>query len=1302
VFIFSEHEGEWGGASMPGLKELTSFRDRLQDLASEKDVTTQWKEQYEEYPYPENPPLPEVDVDSLLGDVDIPLSAKEDDGSVDVEASSLPSQKDSAKEDAGSGAESFFEEPLPEQDMPSFPNLDEIDLLPPETFSMPKDQDFDDFPLPPSIDDSSQESSPLDMDEMTSFDPPPPLEEDEITSFDPPPPLDMDEMTSFDPPPPLEEDDAMSFDPPPPLEEEDELMSFDPPPSLDIDEPKEEKKHKPRQKKIDMEMWNRETSKDDESASDKDVEETSYDSDPPSSSPIDDFLPPYDTSLEDNSSKMDFSTDIDEDDLPSTVDLSSFDMDDASIEDDGIESDTVEEPIDDFSSEDFPKASDTDGDFVLPELDTDAFADVNEVDSFIPSDDVESSTPTEDDSSLFDTSNLSEPLAETGELDDTNISDASLSEDDVPLPDLSSFDMDNLEDAKDEEENVESEAIEPPLDSSDVPSSTDDVEEIEPLEELEELPSDDKVDSIGDLEVEEVEEALDDTGLSELEDAKDDGVDLEAFDAPKVATPSIDLYTEPLDDSAPSPATTPNISKGMPDGFDSLSNIDISQGEESVIDEHSSFNLGDNPLEENISDTMGGDGFALPEDYTQFTQDKGISYSSKKKSEADEEDIPLSISDAEYEHLLNRIASFPLNVRLEIEDYLANNDDTAISKMEFVHLIVSGTKLKKIVSKLSEILDKPIQIPKGFEKRSAEEYEAEKKSFKWKLRHIILPFASIAAIIAIFLSCVAFLTWMFVYKPIVSETIYNKGYALLEENQYDKAMAEFERAGEYAQKKRWYFRYAQGFRDKKQFNLAETIYKWLLIDFNHDKKGGLEYVSMLRDELHNYERAENVLKRQVLDYHANDETALISLGDTYLDWAREDSEKYEKARQTYSSLINMYGAKDIFLSRMMKYFIRTDKLKEVLPLKDHFVGNLGRLEMGELTELGSYLVAKRYEDDGETPEHLSEGIDDVREILESALKRDKENANANYNMGRFFLYNREIKRAEYYLSNAINLYKNSNNLTSESLMNNVDAMRLYGEILTGEKEYLRAQEAYADAISVYQQYSQNKLLSGNKNIGKLYQDYGDVNYFISGDLNRALTAYTMATKEMNDSPSIQYRIAYIHYQNKNYEAAMKSLLLAHAEKQKDKNLLYGLGNTLYKRGSYGVAQGYYERLMEILEAERNRKQIFFPHSRPDHNDFVNEYMRASNNLAVILNKLAMQDGNSENNGRAMALFGESSRAWDALTRNQETMVASKAVSLAYLNTQNIIKPRANFEAEIYSDIPKTLEGERALQNEVDR
>lgn len=109
---------------MPGLKELTNFRNNLQTIANEQDVTSQWKERFEEYPYPENPPLPDLDVDALLDDIDIPEA---------------PNDAEVSEDEVIEPLDSFVPD-LDKEDVSS--NLDEIDLPPPETFSMPTDVNF--------------------------------------------------------------------------------------------------------------------------------------------------------------------------------------------------------------------------------------------------------------------------------------------------------------------------------------------------------------------------------------------------------------------------------------------------------------------------------------------------------------------------------------------------------------------------------------------------------------------------------------------------------------------------------------------------------------------------------------------------------------------------------------------------------------------------------------------------------------------------------------------------------------------------------------------------------------------------------------------------------------------------------------------------------------------------------------------------------------------------------------------------------------------------------------------------------
>lgn len=119
--------------------------------------------------------------------------------------------------------------------------------------------------------------------------------------------------------------------------------------------------------------------------------------------------------------------------------------------------------------------------------------------------------------------------------------------------------------------------------------------------------------------------------------------------------------------------------------------------------------------------------------------------------------------------------------------------------------------------------------------------------------------------------------------------------------------------------------------------------------------------------------------------------------------------------------------------------------------------------------------------------------------------------------------------------------------------------------------------------------------------------------------------------------------------------------------------------------------------METLEAEKFRRKIILPQVRENDTLFVENYMKASNNLAVTLNRLAVQNGNSEMNSRSFMLFAESTRAWDALTRNPKTLIRTKnQQSPAYVNVQYMTAPNKNFVPEIYTDIPLTLENERVL------
>ena len=733
-------------------------------------------------------------------------------------------------------------------------------------------------------------------------------------------------------------------------------------------------------------------------------------------------------------------------------------------------------------------------------------------------------------------------------------------------------------------------------------------------------------------------------------------------------------------------------------GFDG---IGIPEGD---IGEQTGFSLEENPLDNDMTE-VADDQFNLPDNFKDFSADAHSqmfdSVIAKSTGAADDSN-ELAISDDDYFTFLNKLETFPFNVQLAIQDYIANGDDRPENKMSFIRFVLENDSLKKVVNKLEKIINRSIPIPRGFQRKSVEEYEKEKQTLKYWLRYRFLPVAVMSAIALILVFCISVLSWQFIYKPVRSESLYKTGYAYLENGYYETAIEKFDRAGEYKRKKKWYFSYARAFRAKKQFTAAEKMYLRLIYDFNSDKQGGLEYADMLSTDLRNYEKAEAVLRRRVLDQYVNDKDGLLALGDVYMNWADEDPEKYGDAVKIYSRLIELYGSNDTFLLRMMRYFIRTDNLAEVLNLKDHFSSRITKIGASNLTELSGYLLEKRYNPKPLDSERLRAKIDDVRMLLEKAVQTDTSMPEAYYNLGRFFIYNNRQDGAIENLTKAIQLFKTAAPMTARRTTNYVDAMRLLGEQLVDQKKYLEAQTLYADALNIYRDYTAFKPLPPNKEIGKLYADYGDIDYFISYNFDSALDSYQNAVKELYNTPSVNYRIGYIHYQQENYRQAIEAMGRAYTEKAKDKNLLYGFGNAFFKRGDYFAAMSAYEELLGLLNAQRARKAQALLNTHPEDAAFIESYMHTANNLGATLSRLSERTGDSQKNGRALALYAEATRAWDALTRNPQTMIRAKSVGLAYLNTKNMLSSNSPYQAEIYTDIPMILEDERPLVQKEDK
>lgn len=795
------------------------------------------------------------------------------------------------------------------------------------------------------------------------------------------------------------------------------------------------------------------------------------------------------------------------------------------------------------------------------------------------------------------------------------------------------------------------------------------------------LTDDLEMDSFSDIDIQDADISLDDNlppadFLSE--DKEDTTEDLQVTNL-SLASSGEELSLDPDSMSFPDEAEDPYAP------VEELKDVEIPE-----IDEETGF-----AKKEEVAPVT----FTPPQRFQKFADDSGQVLVQAKTTVSGEDvagDIPLAISEQDLKKFVKAVENMPLNLRQEIQHYIAYEDDLEVNKMELVDLVLKDASLKKIARYLESALKKSIKVPKGFDKKSVEEFEREKKTFKYKFKHQILPLATMALIITLLIGSIFVIAWHFIYNPIMAENYYKDGLFYIHNGKNATAIEKFDKAGTYWKKKRWYFRYASEFREKKQYSAAEAIYLRLLTDFDHDVEGGIAYADMLSRELRDYEKAETVLRRQVIDYHPQSSKAFYALANVYLDWGLENSAKLEEAKKIFDQLLLEDGSNNLYNAGLMKYYIRTDNLAKVLPFKDFFLEKHNKLSQEDFNELASYLITCRYEPSKNITPALQEQIHDLREVLEQALKLNENNAEANYNLGRFFVYNYKNNEAEYYLKKAYENYDDKI-LPLAQFFKKLDAMRLYGEIFLQKEQHLEAETIFASALNLYRSYAAISEIPPNKIVGKLFEDYGDVKYFIASDYEMALECYTKATEQNADSASVRYKLGYINYQMGNYNQAATEFGLAFADKPSDVNLLFALGNALFKRADYYVAQAYYERLVETLNAEKIRRRILLPQVRENDTIFVENYMKATNNLAVTLNRLAVQNGNSEMNSRSFALFAESTRAWDALTRHPKTLIRTKnRQAPAYINVQYMSVSDKNFIPEIYTEIPLNLENARAL------
>jgi len=886
------------------------------------------------------------------------------------------------------------------------------------------------------------------------------------------------------------------------------------------------------------------------------------------------------------------------------------------------------------------------------------------------------------------------------------------------------------------------------LEAENVPAeTTEETEAAEPFE-IAELPADDfssmeglaleESDFLGDLDKIGIEGGSDASNsdevkdFEEIESAEEPEADSEAFSLFAEESPAepgvlpsggTEAITAGFDDSdfaipdfspgEPTPKVTPgtdfsatglDVGGGVDDVFGDMGGGD---DESAPLDSFDTFSLDDNFLasgfgvnDDTAAGEKGEEGFGKLEDFSLegiddvFGSAKAASGKAQRRpgskaTAAQVEEIELS--ELDLGRLQETLSSYPLNLRLACEELIAERAVAPDQMAALVKGLVQGTAPKEMASLTGKLIGRIIAIPRGFEKRTGEELEAEKRRFSYIFVHTILPVLRTFLLAAAASTLVAYLGFNFVYRPLRANSLYKQGHDRIIAGDYGRANERFVEALKVWRIKGWFYTYAESFATARQYLMAEEKYDLLLRNYPRDKKGVLDYAGMESRVLRNYEKADRLIRREILDYKPDDKDGLLALGDNHLAWGEIDPARYEDARSAYARLMGVYGRRDEYLERMLLYFIRTDQLAEVLPLQTHFLSSQKRKIAGaSLAELGGFLLDKKTAEPDGVPDPSLSKIDNIRSLLREAIRRDPEHPESFYHLARYFETFGSPAEEQSAISYAIEAFAKAPELSARRVAYRVDSHRRSARLYVAEKEFLLAQERLGEGIRLYEDAVRRRLLGTKPEFGRLYADLGDIEYFTSGDLNTAVMNYRRAEELGWAPPEIRYRIGYAAYAQDNWAEAAESFFSAAADLSLNRRLLFSLGNVFFRRGDLNAAQGYYNRLLDLLETERSRFPVLLPNEKPEHNELAERIMRARNNLGVTLEELTDRTGDVRYRSRALALYAESARAWDALSRDPQSMVRSSSTNLAFLNTRGSLYPDRRFEAQIFAEIDKDV------------
>ena len=419
--------------------------------------------------------------------------------------------------------------------------------------------------------------------------------------------------------------------------------------------------------------------------------------------------------------------------------------------------------------------------------------------------------------------------------------------------------------------------------------------------------------------------------------------------------------------------------------------------------------------------------------------------------------------------------------------------------------------------------------------------------------------------------------------------------------------------------------------------------------------------------------------------------ALQAQADNYLEWSHTSPDKLELARFHYAVALRFHDQRDEAVYGMLRYQVHVGDEAAARFLAELLRERESEVESVAFTSLAAFLLDER-------------SIDGADTYLFDALEEAPRDAEVHYQLSRYFraagdpgqeLAALRFAAQEFAKPVVAGRAEPTPELDVDvRAAHSIQATNRIGELLYERGEILDAEQEFQSAIEMFEAAGRSGLLPPtDPRFGHLYANMGDIHYYVTANRSAARAFYGRAEEHYaRTPPEVDYKLAFLSYAEGEELGALRRLTRIDQALPANENLLFALGNSFYVRGDYLVAQGYYLRLLDMLETRRSRIQTLRIREDADHDALVDDLMKAYNNLGVTLKRISdSRAGDTQKLSQALANLTQSHELYDLLNRESDTLVAGDTANLAFLNTRGILSPLSEFEPEIYRRLARDLQ-----------